>query len=78
VRPKVSITVGLSLGISLTVSSAIGLSWADALFFCVLLTSALAFGAWVLSADPRTDRLERLLRVLLERSGKPNKPDSQK
>lgn len=76
-RPHVTITVGVSLGISLTVSAAIGLSWPDALSFCVLLTGALAFGAWVLSTDPRTDRLERLLRVLLERSGKPPKPDSK-
>ena len=77
-RPHITISIGLSLGISLAVSAAVGLSWPDALSFCVLLTSALAFGAWVLSADPRTDRLERLLRVLLERSGKPTKPSSRK
>jgi hypothetical protein len=71
-RARVPITVGgLSVAVSLVLSAIVGSGGATILGLCLLLLGALAFGVWVLSANDRTERLERLIRALREVTGKP-------
>ena len=70
-RARVPITLGLSLGVSLALSVTVGPGQATIVGLCLLLGTALVFGGWVLSADDRTERLERIIQALRGRPGKP-------
>ena len=73
-RARVPLTVGLSLGASLALSVTAGDGVATIFVVCLALTAALALCGWVLSADDRTARLERLIRTLQGRSPRPARP----
>jgi hypothetical protein len=78
-RARVPITIGgLGVAASVALSAILGSGGLTVLGICLSVLGGLAFGAWVLSANDRTERLERLIRALRGPGGTPTDRSGRK